>query len=318
LKNSKFLNIIKWVWVIAVIAGGIYYVIKNYVPSIQYLHSINVSKLVLSFFLIVIVRLLNVDLVQRSLILVGWKPNFKLAFSFVSLSQLGKYVPGGFWQFVARFGAYKENQISYKNMGKSFLVENIWIVFGSSLVSLFFILISQPTTILQKFGLDLSVNLQLILAIVCLALWFVGLIIIEYTMKSGDRKPNLFNVCKQFFYQIALWVVLGVSFFSLFSKTGSLHDLFFTIGAFGLSFLAGYVAIFAPGGIGVREYVAVLLFSLIFSSTEIGIYTIVHRLLYTVAEFLLAGIALLLSRIKKIPQSRPGNTNLAEEDRKKF
>jgi uncharacterized membrane protein YbhN (UPF0104 family) len=318
LKNSKFLNIIKWVWVIAVIAGGIYYVIKNYVPSIQYLQSINVSNLVLSFFLIVIVRLLNVDLVQRSLILIGWKPNFKLAFSLVSLSQIGKYVPGGFWQFVARFGAYKENQISFKNMGKSFLVENIWLVLGSFLVSLSFIFFSQPTAILQKYGLDLSANIQLILAIGCMALWFLILIIIEFTVKSGGRKPNLFNVCKQFFSQVALWVIFGVSFFLLFSKTGSLDDLLFTIGAFGLSFLAGYVAIFAPGGIGVREYVAVLLFSIIFSSTEIGIYTIIHRLLYTLVEFLFAGIALMLSRMKKTPRSEPDNTNLVEEVRKKI
>jgi uncharacterized membrane protein YbhN (UPF0104 family) len=137
-------------------------------------------------------------------------------------------------------------------------------------------------------------------------------------VKSGDRKPNLFNVCKQFFSQVALWVIFGVSFFLLFSKTGSLDDLLFTIGAFGLSFLAGYVAIFAPGGIGVREYVAVLLFSIIFSSTEIGIYTIIHRLLYTLVEFLLAGIALILSRMKKTPQSEPDNTNLTEEARKKI
>lgn len=299
MKKSKLLNIIKVVWIIVVIAGGVYYVVKNYVPAIQYLQSINVSKLLFSFLLIVIVCLLIVNLVQSSLILFGWKPNFKLAFSFITLSQLGKYVPGGFWQFVARFGAYKENQISYKNMGKSFLIENIWIVSGSFLVGIFFILISQPTTILRKFGITLTTNIQMILGISSLFFWFFILIIIEFTTKSEGRKSNILNVCKQFLCQLALWVILGVSFFFLFNKTGSLHDLFYTIGAFGLSFLAGYVAIFAPGGIGVREYVAVLLFSLQFSSTEVGIYTIIHRILYTVVEFLLAGIGLLLTRTKK-------------------
>jgi uncharacterized membrane protein YbhN (UPF0104 family) len=318
LKKNKILNILRVIWIIAVVAGGLYYVIENYAPSIQYLHSIDVSKLLLSFFLIVIVRLLNVDLVQRSLALFGWKSDFKQSFSFVSLSQLGKYIPGGFWQFVARFGAYKENQISYKNMGKSFLVENIWLVLGSFLVSLSFIFFSHPTAILQKYGLDLSVNIQLILAIGCLVLWFLILIGIEFAARSGGRKPKLFNVFKQFFFQVALWVIFGVSFFLMFRQAGSFNDLLFTIGAFGLSFLAGYVAIFAPGGIGVREYVAVLLFSLIFSSTEVGIYTIIHRILYTLAEFLLAGIAMMLSRMKKTPQSEQDNTNLAEEIRKKI
>jgi uncharacterized membrane protein YbhN (UPF0104 family) len=223
----------------------------------------------------------------------------------VSISQLGKYIPGGVWQFVARFTAYKENQISYKNMGKSFIVENLWMVIGSFLVSVFFLGISHPTEILVRYGIHLSNTAFLLIAIACLVIFFVTLIIIEYVVKTETRKPNLKNVVVQFISQTVLWIVLGLSFFALFSQTGTLNDLFFTIGAFGLSFMVGYVAIFAPGGIGVREYIAVVLFSLMFSSAEIGIYTIVHRLIYTIVEFLLAGLAYLLSRKNKTAQPEP-------------
>jgi uncharacterized membrane protein YbhN (UPF0104 family) len=303
--KKSLLNILKIVWVVAVVAGGIYYVVKNYALAIQYLSTINPIKLLICFLLIVVVRLLNVDLVQRSLFLVGWKPDFKLAFNFVSISQLGKYIPGGVWQFVARFTAYKENQISYKNMGKSFLVENLWMVIGSFLVSVFFLGISHPAEILVKYGIHLSDSLLLIIAVGSMVLFFASLIVIEFVVKTDTRKPSLKNVVPQFISQTFLWIILGVSFFSLFSQTGTLNDLFFTIGAFGLSFLVGYVAIFAPGGIGVREYIAVVLFSLMFSSAEIGIYTIVHRLIYTIVEFLLAGLAYLLSRKKKTDEVQP-------------
>ena len=312
MNKKKFLDVIKIVYVIAVVGGGIYYVIKNYSTAIQYLSSISIAKLLISFILIVIMRILNVDLVQRSLILIDWKPDFKQAFSFVSISQLGKYIPGGVWQFVARFGAYKENNITYKDMGKSFIVENIWMVAGSFLVSLFFIFISHPTTILQKYGAELSVTIQMIIGGVCLVFWFLTLVIIEIIFKSKTRKPSLINVCKQFISQTAMWVTLGASLFCLFDQPISFNNLFFTIGAFGLSFLIGYVAIFAPGGIGVREYIAVLLFSVMFSSTEIGIYTIVNRLLYTLAEFLLAGIALLLNPKKQHPQDQLQRKALSE------
>jgi len=301
--NNKLLNVIKIIWVIAVVAGGAYYIVKNYTTAIHYLSTISVWKLILSFLLIFIMRILNVDLVQQSLVLIGWKPNFKEAFSFVSLSQLGKYIPGGVWQFVARFGAYKENQIAYKDMGKAFVVENIWVVIGASLVSMFFIFISKADAIYQKFNLTISPILQAVLAVICLLLWIGLLIGIELFFKSEVHKPGLKNVLKQFVSQTAMWIIFGLSFFCLFSRTGTLNDLFFTIGAFGLSFVAGYVVIISPGGIGVREYVAVILFALMFSSTEIGIYTIVHRLLYTVAEFLAAGIALLISKKNKKTQN---------------
>jgi uncharacterized membrane protein YbhN (UPF0104 family) len=298
-KRNKILNILKIIWGVAVVAGGIYYVAKNYSTAIQYLSSISPFKLLLAGFFIILVRLMNVDLVQQSLVLIGWKPNFKNAFNFVSISQLGKYIPGGVWQFVARFEAYKEANITYKNMGKAFIVENIWMVAGSFFVSLAFILFSQPVALLANYGFSMAPMLYNLLGWICLLLWIVSIVITERVMLGKNGRVDLKRVVYLFCTQTCLWIFLGVSFFCLFSQTGSLSDLFFTIGGFGLSFLAGYVVIIAPGGIGVREAVAVLLFSLMFSSAEIGIYTIVHRLLYTIAEFLLAGIALLLTRKKK-------------------
>jgi uncharacterized membrane protein YbhN (UPF0104 family) len=305
LKKNKILNVIKAVWAVAVVAGGIYYVIKNYTTAINYLHNISTFKLILSLAFIVVVRVLNIDLVQQSLVLVGWKANFKKAFSFVSISQLGKYIPGGIWQYVARFQAYKEADITYKNMGKAFVVENIWVVVGSFLVSLAFIFFSRPVALLQKYGIQLTNQIMILLGIVCLLLWLTVLAVIEQVMKAKSQSFSTKRLVLQFISQTLLWILLGVSFFCLFSKTSSLNDLFFTIGAFGLSYLAGYVVIIAPGGIGVREYVAILLFSGMFSSAEIGIYAIVHRLLYTIGDFGLAGISLLFSRKKTNTISAP-------------
>jgi len=39
LNKDAFLKILKFVWVIAVVVGGVYYVIKNYAQAIQYLDS---------------------------------------------------------------------------------------------------------------------------------------------------------------------------------------------------------------------------------------------------------------------------------------
>ena len=311
MKKSKFLNGIKIVWLVAVIAGGVYYVVKNYDTAIEYFSSIEPLELIISFVLIIALRILSIDLVQRSLVIIGWKPNFKRAFSLVSISQLGKYIPGGIWQFVARFGAYKENQISTKDMGKSFLIENIWMVGGAFFCSLAFLLISMPDTVLQDVNLQLSTLIRYLLSLVCIILWLLMLIIIERIFDQKPKRDHPKIVLKQFISQAVMWIINGISFFILLPGTEIVNGTFFSIGGFGASFLAGYVAIFAPGGLGVREYVTTVLFSLVYVNVEIGILSIVHRLLYTIAEFLLAGIAYLIpNNGQPVADSEPALTDL--------
>lgn len=315
MKSKKFLNVIKILWLVAVVAGGIYYVVKNYDAAIQYISTIEPVKLIISFLLIVAVRILNVDLIQRSLVIVGWKPNFSRAFSLVSISQLGKYIPGGIWQFVARFGAYKENQLSNKDMGKSFLIENIWLVAGAFFCSLAFLFLSIPNSVVEKYQIFLSVQLRVLLTLVCIFAWLLTLVIIEHRFDPRTKGSHARIVLTQFVTQAVMWILTGISFYVLLPVAGSLNDICFSIGAFGLAFLAGYVVIIAPGGIGVREYVAAVLFAIMYANLEIGIFTIVHRLLYTIVEFLLAGIAYLLpNKASSVENGDPGSDSAQSED----
>jgi uncharacterized membrane protein YbhN (UPF0104 family) len=301
LDKARLFSLIKIAWLVAVVAGGVYYFARNYALATQYIQSISVPRLVLSFFLIILMRILHPHLVQRSLALVDSDLEFRQVFAIVSISQLGKYIPGGIWQFVARFAAYRENQLSYKDMGKSFIIENVWLVLGSLFVGVYFIALGQPAFLLAGSGAASLARFFPILAALSISLWVLTVFATEYGVRSPRRKPSWIAALKQVISQTSMWLFFGVSFACLFQDIGSLDDFWFISGVFILSFLAGYLAIFAPGGIGVREYVAVLLLSVLFSSSEIGIAAILHRLLYTLAEFLLAGIALLLNRKNKLP-----------------
>ena len=56
---------------------------------------------------------------------------------------------------------------------------------------------------------------------------------------------------------IFIWLAFGLSFWLVFPPdAGYLAQV---VGAFSLSWLAGYVAFFAPGGIGVREVLLAVL-----------------------------------------------------------
>jgi hypothetical protein len=313
LDKARLYAIVKVVWTLAVIACGVYYFAVNYAVAVDYIQTINSSRLLISFVFILIMRSLHPHLVQRTLALVDFDLAFGQVFSIVSISQLGKYIPGGIWQFVARFSAYRQNQLSYKDMGKSFIIENVWLVLGSFLVGMCFVFVAGPAILLQLFGASPDSNNLPGLAWLSLSVWLLVLFATEFAFKSASRQPSAPAASRQFISQTSMWVFLGLSFAILFQNIASFDDFCLISGVFILSFLAGYLAIFAPGGIGVREYVAVLLLSALFSSAEIGIVTIIHRLLYTLAEFLLAGLSLLLNRSRRFAAQAPAPSAAQEE-----
>jgi hypothetical protein len=313
LDRTRLFSIVKILWLLAVVVGGIFYIAKNYALASQYIQTIELPRLVLSFVLILLMRTMHPHLVQRSLVLADSYLDFQQVFSIVSISQLGKYIPGGIWQFVARFSAYKENQLSYKGMGVSFIIENVWLVFGSLFVGIFFIFLGGPATPLQQTSSAAAVFFYLMIACLAILFWIATLFATEYGVRSANRQPSWRAALIQFVSQTSMWVFLGLSFALLFQDLASFSDVSQVAGAFIWSFLAGYLAIFAPGGIGVREYVAVLLLSSLFASNEVGMVTILHRVLYTLAEFLLAGVAYLLNRKIRLASDLPVASAAAEE-----
>jgi hypothetical protein len=95
-----------------------------------------------------------------------------------------------------------------------------------------------------------------------------------------------------FVEMIFIWVSFGVSTWLVFPiQSGFLLPI---TGAFSLSWVAGYLAFFAPGGIGIREYLLTLLLSSIFSSGEVAIYATIHRLIWVLVEIILGAFCALV------------------------
>ena len=299
LKKNRLIELLKWVWLVLVLAGGIYYVIRNYQQALDSLHSIRLAGLLLSVLFITISRLLNVDLIRESVKEVGWTPGWKEMFSLVSLTQLGKYIPGGIWQFAARFGAYKSNRLSVKDMGKAFFLENVWVVLGGAMGGVFFLALGEGNALLERWGIQLTAPLLIALATISILFWLAGIFVFQrLAHKTDPLAGSSIRTLRLFVSHFFMYLTMGVSFFFLFSSLGA-DNLLFTIGAYILSYLAGYLVIFAPGGIGVREVVSVFLFAGIAPQAELAVITIVHRLLYTVIEFLMGLIGFLMQQRRK-------------------
>ena len=97
---------------------------------------------------------------------------------------------------------------------------------------------------------------------------------------------------------IAAWLLIGFSYAMMFPVI-DLRVVGLAIGGFTLSWSVGYLAVFAPGGIGVRE----LMLSLFFSSTSYAalspVLATVHRLVWIGTEVLLGSFCMIMDSIRK-------------------
>lgn len=295
--KNKILKIVKWLWVVAVIVFVGVYFFQHLPEEMQYLRTIRIPNVIFSVLLLIVGKLAVVELARQSVKRGKWTPSYLQMLSIVTISQLGKYIPGGIWHFAARINSYKENSLSTKSTAKVMVLENIWLVSGAVVFAFFMLTLQPPTELIYSLiKIHPSPSFWLILRIGLPALWVIGLIILEKVFPvEGERNP-VKRILILLGVQIVIWTAMGSSFYFVFQEMG-LGNYWLILGGYTLSWVAGYVVIFAPGGIGVREFVLVALFSGLLPTGQIAIYSVVHRLIYTFVEVGLGGIGFLLQKL---------------------
>ena len=90
------------------------------------------------------------------------------------------------------------------------------------------------------------------------------------------------------------WFVFGYAFWLFVSSiAGSdTFSLFYLTGVYAVSYVTGYLALFAPGGIGVREGIMSILLTGAISPGVAAVVAILSRLMVTVIELLCVGLVL--------------------------
>lgn len=280
--TRQILSIVKWAWLALVFAGGLYYVIRNYDTLGPQLRSISPLRLILAIVLLVVVKLLLVELSRRSVTVSGADIGLQRMFVINSVSQLAKYLPGGIWHFVGRAGYYRTDRLGLRTITNAIFVENVWLVVSAMAVgALAFVLHRADAA---------QASAQVAVAS---AAW-LALVIAMF--KVFQRRVNWLHLLEVMALQIVVWALSGVSFWVLMDD-GQVPVLL-AISSFGMAWALGYLAVFAPGGIGVREAVLVILLTGTISAEAAIVFASVHRLLW-------AGLELALGAIANVSFSKP-------------
>jgi uncharacterized membrane protein YbhN (UPF0104 family) len=208
------------------------------------------------------------------------------------VSNLGRYLPGKVWSIAGlAVLASRAGVKSWAATGSAVAMQALAVGTGASVVA-----IAAPQT---------ASPLQLALAGV-IAVAFVWLLVsptgvsrvVSALRPQAEFRPlDLRAAISAGLVTVLAWITYGVAFWLLANGVlaNDALDLRSAIGVFAAGYIVGLLAIFAPGGVGVREAVLVALLTPRIGPGEALALAVASRLVLTLCEVVAALVVLPLS-----------------------
>ncbi|MBV1870878.1 MAG: hypothetical protein KUG76_08210 [Gammaproteobacteria bacterium] len=193
-----------------------------------------------------------------------------------------KYIPGGIWHSVARIVDYKTRGLDGKKLSLYFLLENI-VAASVTLVLGGFVVICN----LQEH----DVKFYSVLAVVLFSLLIIVLTFFVVTNDSyiGINKLKVRYLFLSISTVVLFWIFASTSFvffihaFDGLNISGSYIEI---AGIYIFSWGVGFIALFAPQGFGVSEYVSAQLLGSSLSLNQFIVLLVGYRILIAIADIL--------------------------------
>jgi len=209
--------------------------------------------------------------------------------AFISIVRLpAKYLPGGIWQSVARFAAYTQLEVKKADSFTILLTEHLLALGVSAGAGAALMLLSDLQS-LRRIALGVLVAAVVVLAI---AAWLA-------LKRSGHKAGRLVEVLMLVGATMLFWLFASASFCAYWAAVFGLasSDTVQIAACYLVSWAAGFVAPFAPQGLGVFEWVASHLLP---QHQSIGVTVAVvagFRLVTVIADFSVWAAAIIYARI---------------------
>lgn len=280
---------LKIAWVAAMVAALVWYVNANWDDFAAYSASIGLTSILVSGFLLLLGKLALAQIAIEALKVFGLRLSFAKSFAIYSMAQLGKYLPGSIWHLVGRVLLYKGEGLPAREGGKLLIIENYWLLGSAVAVGI----AGCGDEILRLLGLPPVARLvhPLALPLFVLVGWLIALTIGSrlFAARFARSTPATTTV---YVLELLAWTVMGLAFWVLLPPDAKVMSTMpVAIGAFALGWVAGYLAPFAPAGVGVREAVIVALLGS-WLAIPVAIAAVAFsRLVWTVLELALGAIA---------------------------
>ena len=246
--SPKVRNALKAIWMVLVTVFVVRYMVRNWD---------SIADTVQSFSAVVLLATVAVTIVGKVVISIhsqlitkvnGREFTFRESFWMYSASDLVKYIPGGLWNALARVRLYTGMGMSATASTKAFALEKYWMVLGALATGA----LALTPDGLEAVSLSTSTAMVVTTRIALLMLWIAA------TWLGGRLTGNLVSamaVLRSMSEQVIMAVFFGLGVWIPLEAVDAGIGPVVAIGAFSMGRGLGYLAVFAPAGIGVREVV---------------------------------------------------------------
>ena len=203
----------------------------------------------------------------------GFNHRLNLAESFrlFYLSNLGRYVPGKVWQLFGILYLAKQKNVPAAHATASFVAVQLFAIPASFLV--FAATLWLEPILLDTVAADFPMTLIYLFLVAMVLISLAIILFPEKLFILGDKLLKRFNkgdlafrlsrteALLLYLGYIIAWTLYGVTFwFFLKSVAGTANfPLIAAVGAFNGAYQIGYLALFAPSGLGPREFILTVL-----------------------------------------------------------
>jgi uncharacterized membrane protein YbhN (UPF0104 family) len=260
-------NVLKVVLVLTVLYFVWRQLALNWDEVAQYDWVINYSLLLLSVLLHLVTFVLFSSVWCFLISGFGYRVSLRHGFMVQYITNLGRYVPGKIWPVFGMLYLAKRIGVKEEAAVTSWVIAQVFAIPAAFLTGLACLLF-LPETAAFETGSFVGLGVYLVAAsslVMSLLLLFAPnrmFYLFNIVLKLLKRSPVTFQLSiatafKVYFGYFICWLCYGLSFWVFLQSIASGSDipLIPSMGAFIIAYQVGYLAMFSPGGLGVRELV---------------------------------------------------------------
>ncbi|RCV55719.1 hypothetical protein DEF23_10045 [Marinitenerispora sediminis] len=216
------------------------------------------------------------------------------------VGQLGKYVPGSVWAFVAQVELAKDRAVA-RRRGLAATVLAVLVTLTVNLVVAAVTLPLASGAAAREWWWALALAPVLLAALHPRVVTRVLGLLSRWSRRDGGAEPERVSgrgMAAAIGWSAVAWVPLAVHVWALVAGTGGAGSaaLPAAAGAYALAWTLGVLVVVAPAGLGVRELVLVVGLAPVLEPGAALVVATLSRLLMTAADLLWAGAAVLGAR----------------------
>ena len=228
----------------------------------------------------------------------GSQLTVKAATRVISVSQLGKYLPGAVWAFAAQLELARDYAVPRRRCATT-VVTSLIVTLGVGLLMAAIALSLTSSAAAAHYWWALAVAPLLV------ALFFppvlsrvINLVLVLLRRAPLERHPTGAGIIRAVAWTMTGWLLWGFqAWLLLHNVTGKgMGVLLVSIGAYALAWSAGTMVVIFPGGIGPRELALVAALAPVATRGQALVVAVLSRLLMTGSDLLWGSAGLIIGR----------------------